>query len=82
MTKKSTSWEYRIYQSEDDFNRTCTMFNDTGMSKREAIWEAKRFIKNNYQDGMIVKIQTVDCEQIEISKASNRYGEIIFTKWD
>lgn len=82
MAKKSTSWEYRIYQSEDDFNRTCTMFNDTGMNKREAVWEAKRFIKNNYEDGMIVKIQTTDCEKIEIFTASNRFGEIIFTKMD
>lgn len=80
MTTKSRSWEYRIYQSEDDFNRTCAMFNDTGMSKKEAIWEAKRFVKNNYDVGMIVKIQTIDCEQIEIYTARNQYGQIIFSK--
>jgi len=80
MAKKSTSWEFRIYNSEYEYDLYAPVNIQEGMSKREAIWEAKRFVKTNFKNGMIVKIQTDDCEQIEVYTASNRFGEIIFSK--
>lgn len=82
MAKKSTNWEFRIYMSQDDYYNVRTAYSDEGMSKQEAIYEAKRFVKNNFKEGIIVKIQTNDREQIETYMAKNRFGEIIFTKWD
>lgn len=73
------NWEFRIYNSSYEFNLAPVHIQD-GMSKKEAIWEAKRFVKNNYRDGMIVKIQPHDREKIEIYTPVNRFGEIIFTK--
>jgi len=74
------SWEFRIYNSSYEFDLAAPVQIQEGMSKKEAIWEAKRFVKNNYHDGMIVKIQTDDREQIEVYEAKNRFGEIIFSK--
>jgi hypothetical protein len=74
------SWEFRIYMNQYDYNNVRTAYSQEGMSKKETIWEAKRFVKNNYRDGMIVKIQTHDREKIEIYSPVNRFGEIIFTK--
>ena len=83
MAKKSTSWEYRIYLTEENFDNCLCAYSDAGLSKREAIWEAKRHIKRHYPVGNpIIKIQTDDREKIEMFIASNRFGEIIFTKWD
>lgn len=82
MTKKSTSWEFRIYMSQKDYCNVHTAYSDGGMSKCEAIYEAKRFVKNNFKEGIIVIIQTNDREQIETYLAKNRFGEIIFTKKD
>ena len=80
MAKKSTSWEFRIYDSLNDYDRYEHSFIQTDMSKREAIWEAKQFVKLNQKNNAIVKIQTYDREQIEVYTASNRFGQIIFTK--
>jgi hypothetical protein len=74
------NWEFRIYNSSYEFDLAAPVHIQEGFSKKDAIWEAKRYIKTNYINGMVVKIQTYDREQIEIYSPVNRFGEIIFTK--
>lgn len=80
MPKKTTSWEYRVYNSQDAFDSVSCAWHDSGFSKRDAIYEAKLYVKKYYRDGMIVKIQTSDLEKIEMYSPSNRFGNIIFNK--